>query len=170
MKYALAALLLLCLIRPEPTIPLKPAGHAYTDLGAPIQLFSPVAPRSADALEQLERAWHPPYVLTRRGPASDASNCHGWVFTGGRYWVSGDSVEIILAEGYRAVTEPRPGDLVVYRENGVASHTAVVVEGGVEGKFGTHGVYAHAVDDSAYGSDFTYYRSGRAGHLLIGVP
>lgn len=114
--------------------------------------------------------------LIRCQPPDDRTNCHGWVFTGGRYWVGGAEVERILAEnGYATVTDPRPGDLAVYRQNGMVAHTAVVryVSPGmpvlVEGKWGASGVYLHAVRDSIYGIDFTYYRTARQSHVLAGL-
>ena len=73
------------------------------------------------------------------------------------------------------MTDPRPGDLVVYRLGGAVAHTAVVryVTGGmpvlVEGKWGWAGVFLHPVDKSAYGGSFGYYRSARAGHSLAGI-
>jgi hypothetical protein len=39
----------------------------------------------------------------------------------------------------------------------------------VEGKWGTMGVFSHAVDKSCYGTDYKYYRSGRPGHILAGL-
>jgi hypothetical protein len=39
----------------------------------------------------------------------------------------------------------------------------------VEGKWGALGVLLHPVEKSMYGSEYTFYRSGRAGHLLVGV-
>jgi hypothetical protein len=63
----------------------------------------------------------------------------------------------------------------VYRRDGVVLHTAVVryVTPGmpvlVEGKWGATGVYLHDVDASAYGTGYTYYRAGRASHVLAGL-
>jgi hypothetical protein len=115
--------------------------------------------------------------VIRREPAADQSNCHGWVFTGGRYWVGGEAVAQILADnGYVVVTDPRPGDLAVYRDKADAvGHTAVVryVADGmppiVESKWAWMGVFLHPVDKSAYGTNVTYYRSPRDGHLLAGL-
>ena len=116
------------------------------------------------------------YQVMRQGGADDHSNCHGWVFTGGRYLLSGDDVDLILKENkYLEQHEPRPGDLVVYRSSGVVLHTAIVqyvTEGQpvlVQGKWGNLGVYLHPVEKSPYGSEFTYYRSIRTGHLLAGT-
>jgi hypothetical protein len=101
------------------------------------------------------------------------TNCHGWVFTGGLFWLEGRVVEQILEDnGYEPVTTPRPDDLTVYRAEGEIVHTAIVrsAEPGqpvmVEGKFGAREVSLHPVDQSMYGTDFTYYRSPRPGHLV----
>lgn len=111
--------------------------------------------------------------MIRVAPASDACNCHGWVFTGGRYWLTPGDVEQILADnGYHQVSDPQPGDLAIYREGEVISHTAVVRTAGngspvlVEGKWGWMGVFLHPVGDSCYGKNYTFYRSHRDGHLL----
>jgi hypothetical protein len=117
-----------------------------------------------------------PHVI-HRSAADDGSNCHGWVFTAGRYWVGGDSVDLVIADnGYEAVREPQPGDLVVYRDGKTVRHTAVVryVTPGmpvlVEGKWGRMGVFLHPAERSVYGTEWTFYRSRRAGgHLLAGV-
>lgn len=106
----------------------------------------------------------------------DVCNCHGWVFTGGQYWLPGAEVDNILTDnGYVAVTDPRPGDLAIYRNGRDVIHTGVVraiVNGMpplVEGKWGWMGVYLHPVADSIYGASFSYYRSPREGHLLAGL-
>jgi hypothetical protein len=98
------------------------------------------------------------------------------VYTGGRYGVSGADVDSILADnGYRGVADPRPGDLVVYRQAGAVAHSAVVryVSPGlpvlVEGKWGAAGVYLHAAGESVYGTEFTYYRADRPTHVLGGL-
>src|SRR5207302_9873112 len=97
---------------------------------------------------------------------------HGWVFTGGRYWVAGDAVDPILTDnGYREVTEPRPGDLIVYRGTaGDVVHTALVRVAGdlvlVDGKWSNMGCYLHAPEGYVERFGWTFYRSARAGHLL----
>ena len=153
------------------------ADVATTDGGHPVRLSEVKEARSPDAVADAERQ-----VLTSLGrserlirvaPASDVCNCHGWVFTGGRYWLSPNDVEQILADnGYQAVSDPRPGDLAIYRDGDVISHTAVVRTGDggspvfVEGKWGWMGVFLHPVGDSCYGTNYTFYRSHRNGHLL----
>jgi hypothetical protein len=164
------------------TPPLGAVDHvrAVTDRGTELGLKQPIEARPADALlvserDFLGRSAHRDVIL-RRSPPDDVTNCHGWVFAGGRFWVGGSQVGLILKEnGYYEVSDPRPGDLVVYRGSGQVSHSAVVryVTPGmpvlVEGKWGCIGVYLHPVERSTYGLDFTYHRSPRAGHTLVGV-
>lgn len=109
-------------------------------------------------------------------PADVNSNCHGWVFTGGRYIVGGEAVETILQDnGYEPVRDPEPGDIAVYRDNGSVTHTAVVryVSADrpvmVESKWGWMGVYLHAADKSCYGTNFTFYHTPRGGDVLKGI-
>jgi hypothetical protein len=153
---------------------------ARTDLGTPIVLKEPVTPREESILTEAEYLVlsrnHLTEYIIRRAPANDYANCHGWVFTGGRFQVGGNEVAIILKEnGYQAITDPRPGDLVVYRENDSITHTGVIryVADGqpilVESKWGNLGVYIHPIDQSLYGTDYTIYRSSRNGHLLNGI-
>lgn len=151
-----------------------------TDRGKPVVVKKPSTIAAADSLARSEMRMiqtnHREANLIRRSPAYEESNCHGWVFTGGRFWVTGDVVDTILADnGYKPVTDPRPGDIVVYRDGDRVQHTAIVryqTPGQpvlVEGKWGRVGVFLHAVDQSAYSQDFTYYRSSRTGHQLAGL-
>jgi hypothetical protein len=156
-------------------------GHrAVTDAGQEIILKEPLAAREAERLTPTERKVienaHLDEEVIRIAPANDSSNCHGWVFTGGKCLLSPDMVEVILKDNhYVAVQDPQPGDLVIYRQNGAIAHTATVsyvTEGKpvmVEGKWGTMGVFLHSVEKSVYGNEYTYYRSSRHGHLLVGL-
>lgn len=62
---------------------------------------------------------------------ADQSNCHGYTFLNGEYWMYGSQVEQILADNdWQPVTEASviSGDIAVYREsNGRVCHTARVV-------------------------------------------
>jgi hypothetical protein len=163
-------------------VPSRPSegARAATDRGAPIVLKEPVEARHPGALGQSEEkvlrtGVHAGQVI-RRGEATDVSNCHGWVFTGGKFILAPEDVEQILKDNaYQEVHEPHPGDLVVYRQGGAVSHTAVVryvAEGQpvlVEGKWGAMGVFMHPADKSCYGTDYTFHRSPRQGHLLVGL-
>lgn len=154
--------------------------HALTDRGRPVTLQEPETPRETTLLAEAERKTLESTRLLgaviRRGEANDLCNCHGWVFTGGMFLISGSEVDTILEDnGYVPVDDPRPGDLVVYRTNGTVAHTAVVryvTEGQpvlVEGKWGHLGVFLHPVDQSVYGTNYTFYRTQRPGHLLRGL-
>jgi len=160
------------LIRKPATTPVL---NAFTDTSRQIGLSQcddddfPVAQSQAD--EELLGRNHP-LTLIRTAPPDPASNCHGWVFTGGRYWVRDADVDQILADnGYHETTEPQAGDLIVYRgASGEVAHTAVVRVAGdmvlVEGKWGSMGCYLHAPDQYPYGYGWSFYRSPRRGHLL----
>jgi hypothetical protein len=163
-----------------PPLKVSALARARTDRGSQVVLQEPSDPQSDAELGQREqrvlKSTLTQNQIIRHQTASDHTNCHGWVFTGGRYWIGGTEVEAILAENeYKAVEKPQPGDLVVYRDPHGVSHSCIVryvTEGlpvMVEGKWGTSGVYLHAVDQSLYGSQFTYYRSPRKGHLLAGL-
>jgi hypothetical protein len=159
----------------------RPAPVALTtDAGSAVVVTEPVdrrSPADVAAAEDLAlRGMQKADRAIRTGPADEGCNCHGWVFTGGRYAVSNKDVDRILIDnGYGAVSNPRPGDLCIYRQGKEAIHTTVVRATGnagfvmVEGKWGWLGVYLHAPPDCSYGTDYTFYRSPRAGHLLAGL-
>lgn len=106
-------------------------------------------------------------------------NCHGYVFTGGRFWVHGGQVPRILEDnGYAPISVPMAGDLAVYRNSlGVVVHTGVVrglADDGVilvESKWGNIGRFLHPHDRHIYTEveSCTFYRSPRDGHLLHGL-
>jgi RHS repeat-associated protein len=66
--------------------------------------------------------------LDKSKPGFD-TNCHGWTFTDGQYWINDDQVDAILKhDGYEKHEQPQAGDVVVYnqgRENIV--HSAKIV-------------------------------------------
>jgi hypothetical protein len=153
----------------------------YTDKGNPVQLRVPVGARGPEDLSATEqRAMHVPALTgkwIRTGEPDDLSNCHGWVFAGGRYLLLGHKVDVILSDnGYEAVAAPAAGDVCVYRgPDGQVTHTGLVravLDDGtvlVESKWGRLGVYLHGVGESCYGTQFTYHRTARGGHLLSGL-
>jgi hypothetical protein len=162
--------------------PLDPttAVVATTDAGRPVKLLEPRAARPSAEAESAERHTlsNMGYVerLIRIEPATDVCNCHGWVFTGGRYWIGPEDVDSILADnGYRAVSDPRPGDVAVYRDGTVISHTGLVRTGGagmpvlIESKWGWMGVFLHRPDDTCFGRNYTYYRAARESNLIAGL-
>lgn len=111
--------------------------------------------------------------IERNGPDQNA-NCHGWVFTSGRYLLKGNDVDVILADNqYVEVSSPEPGDVVIYRdkENRIL-HTALVQgilrDGTVisESKWGVDKRYLHLPEDQPYSSIYKYYRTNRSHHLI----
>ncbi len=150
---------------------------AHTDRGRTLTLWRPSSRRDTETLRERESRClsivRVSPATVRTGEPTEDTNCHGWVFTGGRTNLTNTEVEMILADnGYEPTTRPLPGDLAIYRNGVGITHTAIVraVEPGqpvvVESKWSWMGVYRHNVDESIYGVDYTYYRSPRANHLV----
>ncbi len=106
-------------------------------------------------------------------PSDDRSNCHGWVFAGGRFAVGCQDVDPILWDNqYDLVERPEAGDLIIYRDDaGAVVHSGIVrlAENDlvmVESKWGPHGRYLHRPLDQAYSTTYEFYRSLRHGHLI----
>ncbi len=105
-------------------------------------------------------------------------NCHGYVFTGGQYWLTSDQVEGILTDnGYRQVKTPAVGDLAIYRDRaGAIVHSGLVRGRGtdtilVESKWGKLGCFIHPSHVYARSNlNVTFYHSSRPGHVLHAVP
>jgi hypothetical protein len=105
------------------------------------------------------------------------SNCHGWVFTGGRYGISELAVGALLQDnGYHQVDAPLPGDVVVYRDaSGKVSHSGRVYrvhetgETWIESKWGPGGRYRHLPLDQCYSGKPEYYRSERPDRFALVV-
>ncbi len=153
----------------------------FTDRNAPVLIYASV--HGADDIPDsaLERCFLKYAGLVGRmietGVSNSACNCHGYVFTGGRYGMDGELVDMILNEnGYHKVRTPSTGDLIVYRTaSGEIAHTGLVrayTEDGsalIESKFGPMGSYLHGHDIACYEQRFDFYRSSREGHLLAGL-
>jgi len=152
-----------------------PGIRLVTDRGRKLKLYRLVISDEAEAAEQ---QWVAEGRLQcrviRTGEIDPASNCHGWVFTGGRYAVHPNDVETILQDnGYQPVESPGKGDLIVYRnEAGVVTHTGIVLEVVhedlvlIESKWGPLGRFLHPPEYQPYGANYTYYRSDREGHQM----
>ncbi len=151
---------------------------AITDRGRHIPLGEPIEVRSPETVQAAEQRYlqSTRYIdnVILRGFGDDRSNCHGWVFTAGRYLLSGQDVLKILEDnGYQEVSDPRPNDLAIYfgPDYGV-THTAIVRYVSpdqpvlVEGKWGNLGIYLHPVDACPYGTNYKFYRTPRPNHLL----
>lgn len=150
---------------------------AVTDNGAQITLFEiDIRDRSDQAKEYIATSTNTPAnaKVIPRGDASINANCHGWVFTGGKYLLKGNSVDMILSDnGYTLQGKPEPGDLIVYRSpGGDCLHTGIVsgilLDGTciIESKWGIAGRYLHQAEDQPYGLNYAFYRSPRSGHLV----
>jgi hypothetical protein len=151
-------------------------GTVVTDRGTPIPVHvahRPSAGRDSSPNAVVDRLRRSADLVRLSSPGGEC-DCHGWVFLGGRAWLLGDAVETILDDnGYRLVTSPRPGDLVIYRAGGQVSHSGVVAgltadgEPLVESVWGDQGRFAHRAEVSGYGPH-QFYRSDRPGHRLHG--
>lgn len=153
----------------RPPMSLSPS-IGMTDQGTRIQLYecTEEVPADQDPL--------PKFAGQRiaTGPSDPRANCHGWTFTGGKYFVPGEFVETIVRENrYEPVAVPQVGDLVVWRDSSqFPVHTGIVKAVGrddfvlVESKWGHKGRYLHEPRHPGYSENFTYYRSPRSGHLL----
>ena len=147
---------------------------AITDRGREVQLFCYVteneeeaqtATSSGGALDSLSGWW---------GDSSSQSNCHGWVFTGGKHLLWRDGVEMILEDnGYEICDTPKTGDLIIYRgPNGDPVHTGTVHfvywDGTVmiKSKWGLRGRFVHRPEEQPYSKTYSFYRSPRSGHLV----
>jgi hypothetical protein len=155
--------------------------QAATDGDRPVALYRPDQTHDAASAraheETVLQAWLGSERLIRTAPPDEAYNCHGWVFAAGRFWVNPADVEAALEDnGYRAVDDPQPDDVAVFRDaRGALAHTGVVravIRGGpvlVESKWGLAGRYLHAAADQPFGPRIAYYRSPRVDHTLLGV-
>jgi hypothetical protein len=99
-------------------------------------------------------------------------NCHGWVFASGRFGVHEQYVPQILSDhAYQGVSQPRDGDLAVYRNAGQITHLGIVRwdDRGrlrVESKWGPFGVFLHEPDRTPFPGQCTFFRGSRTGHAL----
>jgi len=161
---------------------LMPASQpAYTDRGQHFTLFRISPAFDCRNLDQRDNEVHGDLAqrTLRRSPPDAKSNCHGWVFSGGPFWIDNPQVEQILLENeYQKTTQPRSGDLIIYRDDlGFIVHSGVVRlnDDGrilVESKWGTMGCFLHAPADQIFSQTWAFYRSARSGghHLRGQVP
>jgi len=114
----------------------------------------------------------------RREPASDQTNCHGWVFTQGRHLLFGAEVEQILRDNdYWVADRPNTNDIIVYRNShGTIIHSGIVravfTDGTVmiESKWGISARYLHLPTDQPYGDTYHYYRGDSTTHDVCVMP
>jgi hypothetical protein len=152
---------------------LEPTGlNAVTDRGRAIALFAGSSDHPPEERFRESLAVH----VIRTAAPNTQSNCHGWVFTGGRYCLHPDSVPQILEDnGYEEVSQPQTGDVVVYATGtGRIEHTGIVrvAQDGltlIESKWGVLGNYLHRPEDQPYTADWKFYRSPRGTNVLGGA-
>jgi len=131
--------------------------------------------RYAVASEQQHARDFPTIRLER---SSDQTNCHGWVFTQGRYLLFGDGVEQILQDNeYSVAEQPHINDIIIYRNSsGTILHSGIVravLDDGtalIESKWGISARYLHLPHNQPYGDNFQYYRSTHTTHHVCIVP
>jgi hypothetical protein len=150
-------------------------GQVRTDAGKVVKVHAPTRAATNEELTPFQFQTRLPNLICLAPPGVD-HNCHGWVFTDGRYWVNSVEVEPILQDnGYALVYQPRPGDLIVYRNHDKkVVHTGVVRAADdlgvlIESKWDKRGRYIHTPDNQDYAVHFEYYRSPRSGHILHGI-
>lgn len=154
----------------QPTLSPLVEWSGFTDRNQPIGLYVSGSDHEGNDIQWL-REHDFDFHLMRLEGADNESNCHGHVFTGGRYWVLGRDVPTILRDNdYIETAQPAPGDIVVYRDGeGVVTHTGIVRASGtgfptlVESKWGQFGVYIHPADRTPYAGPIAYYHTDRPG-------
>ncbi len=153
---------------------------ALTDRGRKIPLEQCIA--TEELMEESEAERRIPADFKAKVILDDAepspSNCHGWVFTDGRYLIRGRYVDSLLDDnGYQIVADAHVGDIIIYRDAaGEPIHTGLVKATGdngfvlIESKWGALDIYLHLPQDQVYSQGYAYYRSPRDGHVLKGLP
>ena len=117
------------------------------------------------------------HQVVRVAPPTALYNCHGWVFAAGQYLIADKEVEAILRDNdYQAVRTPLPGDLIIYRDaRNFVGHSGIVRVAEpdglllVESKWGMMGRFLHPAAAQPFATSWTFYRSARSGHLLLGL-
>jgi hypothetical protein len=156
---------------------------AFTDAGTPVRVYALGEGGQVDqTLSERERAFleSPTFAqrIIRLSSADTRTNCYGWVFAGGHYWIrQPECIEAILKDNdYRAVAAPETGDLVVYRNSqGQPCHVGLVRAADadglvlVESKWGWLGRFLHSPENQPYSDTWTIYRSERSSHVLRGI-
>jgi hypothetical protein len=124
----------------------------------------------AAALEGWDLSLH---AIRTAGP-DPRSNCFGWIFTNGEYWLdSGDIDRILHDNGYMAVESPAPGDLIIYRaRDNTILHCGLVraVESDglviIESKLGWIGRFLHAPEFQPNAAYRQYFHTARPDHRI----
>jgi hypothetical protein len=149
-----------------------PGEALLTDKGRLVPVYRARVPEGLE-----EFASSPDALRSRRIElaTNDAqANCHGWVFTGGKYLLKGAGADTILADNdYAVVANPKPGDVIVYRDLlGQIVHTGLVKSANasdgfvlIESKWGVKGRFLHLPEDQIYSQKFAYYRRAHSARL-----
>ncbi len=148
--------------------------QAMTDSGKVVTLFHFKMHSSAAEIKQFIASNEKDLTqIIRMAEPNSASNCHGWVFTGGQYGIRDPDVpRILIDNAYAEVAAPREGDLAIYMQGEKITHSGIVriVEQHapllVESKWGPFGVYLHGVKQQPFPGECKYFRSMRSGHHL----
>lgn len=151
--------------------------EAFADNGEKIDLFSfSTDDQLFDEFAASFSLRHPRFEnsLIETAVADKNANCHGWVFTEGRFLLRGTGVETILrANRYELVTEPKANDVVIYRDlTGKILHTALVqgvLSNGTviaESKWGIDKRVLHRPEDQPYSDRYEFYRTSRPSHSI----
>jgi hypothetical protein len=148
--------------------------QALTDTGRSVSLFHFRMHSTSSEVEQFLRSTESGQTqIIRLTEPNPASNCHGWIFTGGQYGVRDSEVQSILSDnGYREVFKPQQGDLAIYTNADKITHCGLVRMADkhapvlIESKWGPFGVYLHAADQQPFSGGCKFYRSSRPNHLL----
>jgi hypothetical protein len=114
-----------------------------------------------------------PGNLVRIADPSAHCNCHGWIFTAGKYVVQDADVLTILTDnGYEAIDDPREGDIAIFLSGRLALHSAFVLQRPtssktyLQSKWGPFGVFNHGIGEHPFRGQCVFYRSQRRGHAL----
>jgi hypothetical protein len=158
-----------------------PVDPLTTDRGRTVRVFT--VPDFTPVLTEREGKFIAAHQLTKAikpiGHEASNSNCHGWTFAAGRFWIMDEDVDAILADnGYQLVAFPRVGDLAVYRNHvGQVAHTGIIrlanpetQQVQIESKFTILGCFLHRPEQTPYEAQYSYYHSDRTGgHILQGL-
>lgn len=147
---------------------------AFTDRGSSVMLFQCESIDKNYADVPYERDYGFSDRVMRISTVDTQANCHGWVFTQGKYLMRGNDVQKILTDNrYRRVPNPIPGDLIIYRDAfGNILHTGIVRylnESGepfIESKWGIQGHFLHRPQDQIYSQYYSYYHTERPSHVI----
>ncbi|HEY5721952.1 MAG TPA: RHS repeat-associated core domain-containing protein [Allosphingosinicella sp.] len=103
-------------------------------------VFEPKGPALSEVHRGGTRAtMQPGTMYTDRGTAFEGrlnlsadkpgmnTDCHGYTFAEGKYWINDSEVNIILSgDRYQRVTDVQPGDVAVYRQGRDVVHSGIV--------------------------------------------